>query len=135
MPRIHKLRSFRQADSLWYRGLDALCFPVDTPFLNGPQYHWWVMYDEERPIGFAGLYVDGNEAHFCRAGVIAAKRGLNYQRDLIKARIAWCRRHGIKTIRTYTALDNHPSRKNLRACGFRNRKCKDHYSYRLELQR
>lgn len=129
--RIRKLRNWKHANTPRFRGLDALCFPEDIPFLNSANYHWWEMRESGcDPVAYAGLYIDGDEAHFSRAGVLKEHRGKGYQKKLIKARLAWCRRNGIVIVYTYTSAKNKISRRNLRACGFDSRKIKSEDIYR-----
>jgi ribosomal protein S18 acetylase RimI-like enzyme len=122
--KVQKLRHQRHADAEWFRDLDRRCFPHDEPFVNGPAYHWWIISAGPNfwVVGFAGLYVGtGNVAHFCRAGVDPKWRGMGFHRELIRARIAWCRRKGIKRIQTYAAPDNLRSIRNLKDYGFKSR--------------
>lgn len=125
-----KLRHWKHADAAWFRKMDAKCFPIDKPFTNGPAYHWWIADNERNwTIGFAGLYIDAqNVAHFCRAGIVPHGRHHGYHRNLIRARIKWCRRTGIKKIKTYARTDNYQSVSNLLECGFRGRKHSDGYT-------
>lgn len=135
---IEKLRHWKKADAGWFRDMDNACFPApNETFLNGANYHWWLAwYGGDDMVGYAGLYVDGDNAHFCRAGILPDWRGGNWQRDLIRTRLTWCRRRGIKTVRTYTNLTNYASQKNLEAEGFRHRLSRDHlyYKYTMELR-
>ena len=110
--------------------MDSICFPSPCKsFDNDPTYHWWVAYSDGKPIGYAGLYIQtkGLEAHFERCGVLPMARGNGVQRRLIKARLSWCRRSGIKVVQTYTSGPgnkcgvNYPSVANLKACGFKAR--------------
>lgn len=118
-----KLRWWKEADSGPLRDMDAVCFPTDTSFWNDERYHWWRVGD----VAYAGLRVDKktNTAHFTRAGVIPSARGQGLQKLLINARIAWCKRQKIATIKTYTSHDNTASIASLKACGFKGRKSKD----------
>ena len=136
--KVQKLRRWKQADSGPLRDMDAVCFPTDTSFWNDERYHWWVIGD----VAYAGLRIDkekvrtekrGEEprtvtveiAHFTRAGVVPEARGQGLQKLLIKARLAWCKRRGIKTVKTYTSSDNTASIASLKACGFIGRKSRD----------
>lgn len=134
--RIRKLRSWRHADREPFRLLDRRCFPTDEPFLNGRQYSWWVLWsDRGEPLGYAGLYVRGDEAHFSRCGIVPSARGFGLQRRLLRARVSWCRRRNLRVCRTYTCIDNWPSRKNLEHEGFvpRRSPCGKYILYKLEL--
>lgn len=121
--RISKLRFWKHADGGMIRDLDIQCFPApDVSFSNGPNYHWWVLDNGQGFVAFAGVYVGANGvARFTRAGTLPAFRGRGYQKALIRARIQWCRRRGIKTIKTYTSLDNKISAANLKSFGFKGR--------------
>jgi len=140
--RVCKLRKWKQADQGWFRDLDYKCFPIDETFFNSTNYHWWIVYADAAVVGYAGLYVDKKGcAHLTRAGVLPEFRGSGLQKALIKARIRWCKRRKVRLVRTYTSCDNHASRANLEACGFRGRKCRrpkdgvEYVSYRLQLER
>lgn len=121
--KVQKLRRWKQADSGPLRDMDAVCFPTDTSFWNDERYHWWRIDG----MAYAGLRVDKktNIAHFTRAGVMPEARGQGLQKVLIKARLAWCKRQGIKVVKTYTSHDNTASIASLKACGFRGRKSND----------
>lgn len=45
-------------------------------------------------------------------------RGRGLQRRLLRARLRWARRHGMRTVRTYVAVDNAPSLVNVLRAGF-----------------
>lgn len=121
--KVQKLRRWKQADSGPLRDMDAACFPTDTSFWNDERYHWWRIGD----VAYAGLRVDKktNTAHFTRAGVMPEARGQGLQKVLIKARLTWCKRAGVRTVKTYTSIDNHASIASLKACGFSARRSKD----------
>lgn len=116
-----KLRFWKHADAGWFRDLDYKCFPTDEPFLNGENYHWWVVDDGDGIVGYAGLYVDGDTVQFCRAGVLPNYRRFGYHRVLIEARLRWARKHGFLVAKTYARLDNPRSVHNLKAAGFKHR--------------
>lgn len=119
--KVQKLRRWKEADSGPLRDMDAVCFPTDTSFWNDERYHWWRIGN----LAYAGLRVEKGVAHFTRAGVMPDARGQGLQKLLIKARLAWCKRRGIKTVKTYTSFDNTASIASLKACGFRGRKSND----------
>ena len=122
--KVQKLRHWRHADADWFRDLDRKCFPYDEPFFNTARHHWWIVSNRHQVVGYAGLYVDGTVAYFCRAGVDPEWRRMGFHRALIAARIKWCRRHGITRIQTYAAPDNTRSIANLKAHGFKSRRPK-----------
>lgn len=119
--KAQKLRRWKQADSGPLRDMDAVCFPTDTSFWNDERYHWWIVGN----AAYAGLRIEKDVAHFTRAGVMPDYRGQGLQKVLIKARLAWCKRRGIKTVKTYTSFDNTASIASLKACGFIGRKSRD----------
>jgi len=99
--------------------LDEACFPGDT--LCPKMGWWWVAYTNLDPVAFAGLRPLAKEPHagyFCRAGVLKHARGKGLQKKLIRVRIAYARRQGLKTLITDTT-DNIVSANNLIACGFK----------------
>jgi GNAT superfamily N-acetyltransferase len=133
-----KLRRWKQADSGPLREMDAACFPTDTSFWNDDRYHWWRIGNK----AYAGLRIEKEKvrsekrgedpkiieveiARFTRCGVMPDARGQGLQKVLIQARLVWCKRRGIKVVKTYTSTDNHASAASLVACGFRKRKSRD----------
>lgn len=129
-----KLRRWKQADVGWFRDMDYRCFPTDTPFWNDKTYHWWVVYEGTVPVAYAALSTEPNSVvRFTRCGVLPEHRGRGYQRILIKARITWCRRNGIKLIKTYTDPVNTKSTQNLKAAGFRSRRSGKWINFRKDL--
>lgn len=134
---IRKLRRWKQADAGWFREMDNICFPSDISFYNTSNYHWWVIRDGSKPVAYAALRVEGKGdhrvAHFTRCGVLPDARGRGYQAKLIQARLSWCKRQGIKMVKTYTSHDNEKSANNLRAAGFRCRRTKEWLKFRKEL--
>lgn len=139
---VRKLRHWKEADAGWFRDLDNQCFPKDTSFYNTEDYHWWVVYEGDNPVAYAGAMVKSRtgddkqivRVDFTRCGVLPGHRGRGYQTRLIRARIAWCRRVKARRIETYTSLDNTQSRNNLLAAGFRSRRRGCWFRYRLDLE-
>lgn len=102
--------------------LDAQIFDYDqdSPVtLEGA--HWWVAFDDGKPVAFAGVKITIRDrfAYFCRAGVLPSHRGRGLQARLIRARVAWAKKQGIKQAITDTVIDNAPSSNNLIKCGFK----------------
>jgi GNAT superfamily N-acetyltransferase len=133
-----KLRRWKEADAGWFRELDNTCFPTDISFYNTANYHWWVIRDSTgSPVAYAGLRIEnclsGRIAHFTRCGVLPGSRGRGFQRTLIEARLRWCAKTGIQTVKTYTSHDNTQSAANLKACGFRCRRTKGWLRFRKDL--
>lgn len=139
--KVSKLRHWKQADQGWVRDMDNACFPTDESFSNSKNYHWWVVYQLsaemtkgvkgrfKRPytkaaaVGYAAIYIDDNGVcHFTRCGVLPQHRGKGVQKMLIKARLKWCKKTGIQTVRTYTDKTNPHSERNLLDAGFRRRR-------------
>ena len=82
--------------------------------------HWWVAFDGEAPVAYAGVKIsDEKLAFLCRSGVLPDYRGKGLQAKLIRARVSWARKQGIKQAVTYTVLDNPASSNNLIRCGFK----------------
>jgi GNAT superfamily N-acetyltransferase len=81
---------------------------------------WWVAVDENDEIaGFASACVVTGGVYLNSAGVLEQHRGNRLQRRLIEARVRWAKRHGHKSLVTYTMPDNAQSIVSLWACGFR----------------
>lgn len=121
-----KLAHWKHADQGWVRDLDNACFPSpDLSFENNDEYHWWVVFSGREAVGYAAVRVrKGRMSEFTRCGVLPEHRGKGIQRLLIKARLTWCKRRGIKKVRTYAAPENQHSNANLIAAGFRARRTK-----------
>jgi GNAT superfamily N-acetyltransferase len=83
---------------------------------------FWVAMCGEQIVAYAAArasrYFPG-EAYLSRAGVVPEFRGHGLQKRLIRARLAWARRAGLKAAYTYT-LRNPASANSLIACGFRS---------------
>lgn len=105
-----------QEDLEW---LDRLSFPADNPYpKKGAE--WWIAYDGETCVAFAGLKNVGHETGFlCRVGVIKAYRGQGLQQRLIRVREKHARREGFKFLVTYTSPWNLKSANSLIRTGFR----------------
>jgi GNAT superfamily N-acetyltransferase len=63
-----------------------------------------------------------------RCGVLSAYRGYGIQRQMIRLRVQWARRHGYRWAVSDTT-DNIPSANNLISCGFRLYTPKITYSF------
>lgn len=102
---------------------DGLYFPEDGV--------WWVAYHADLAVGFSCLspsqqLEDG--IYLGRCGVGKAYRGRGIQRQMIRLRVQWARRHGYKWAVSDTT-DNVPSANNLISCGFRLYTPKIPYSF------
>lgn len=82
---------------------------------------WWIAYDGNLPVGFAGCKVLKREpyAYMLRAGVLSSHRGLGIHNKLIKVRLAWAKKQNVQGAMTYTLVWNHASSNNLMDYGFR----------------
>jgi GNAT superfamily N-acetyltransferase len=100
--------------------LHKLCLPADTVYPPGDSF-WWIGYDEDVPVCFAGLTASQQEVkggYLCRAGVAPSHRGLGLQRRLIRVRERYARTLGWNVLVTDTYC-NPQSANNLIACGYR----------------
>ena len=110
--------------------LQKACLPNDKLYFpeNGV---WWMAYHRNTPVGFSCVspskqLADG--VYLGRCGVLPAYRGRGIQRQMIRLRVAWARRHNYKWAVTDTT-DNIPSANNLISCGFRLYVPEVQYSY------
>lgn len=109
-----------KADVAACRALDALMFP-GNPYVNKDAV-WWTGYAFGEPCAYAALAPLPKEpggVFLARAGVLRKARGRGLQRQLIRARLAFAKRHGYEWAITYASYDNTTSANNLIACGFR----------------
>lgn len=109
----------KTAALLHYLQLDTL--PDDTPY-NVRNGHWWIAYEGELAVGFAGISQSvrwTDTGYLCRAGVIRSHRGKGLQKRLIRVREAKARRIGWKWLITETANWNVASANSLLACGYK----------------
>jgi GNAT superfamily N-acetyltransferase len=99
--------------------LDDHFFP-GTPYFGAPGCYWWIAFDGDKPIGYAGLDTVRlkDKAFLCRGGVLASHRGLGIHKRLIKARERMARRLGIDRIVTYTDHNNIASSNSLIKRGY-----------------
>jgi RimJ/RimL family protein N-acetyltransferase len=81
---------------------------------------FWLVHRGNRPAGFCSVADIGyGVAYFSAAAVEKWARGGGLQRRMIRVRLRWARRRGLRTVVTYTVKDNYPSIANLIKCGFR----------------
>ncbi len=100
--------------------LQKKCLPYDKPY-DTSQGWWWIVYDEDKPVGFAGLVRSSSwsdTGYFCRAGILSSHRGQGIQKILIRMRLRKAKKMGYRWVVTDTR-DNHPSSNSLISCGFR----------------
>lgn len=108
-PKITALLTFLQLSTLG----------GDVPF-DVSEGHWWIAYDGELPVGFAGIVQSHrwcDTGYFCRAGVIRSHRGKGLQKRLIRVREAKAKRLGWNWLISDT-YRNPPSANSLIRCGF-----------------
>lgn len=116
------LRAVKQDDAtaqalLHWLQLEIL--PNDTPADTTTGY-WWVLEDNSRPIGFAGLHPSMKYVgvgYLCRAGVVKDCRGKGLQKRLIRVRVNKAKALGWQWLMTDTC-NNPASANSLIACGF-----------------
>jgi GNAT superfamily N-acetyltransferase len=110
--------------------LQRLCLPNDRLYFP-EEGVWWLAYLRRTPVAFACAspsqqHKDG--IYLGRCGVAPAARGKGIQRQLIRVRLAWAKRHGYKWAVSDTT-DNVPSANNLIACGFKTYEPEVRYSF------
>ena len=101
--------------------LQLKILPQDTPS-DTRVGHWWVAYEGETPVGFAGMrrsYTFTHTMYLSRAGVLAAHRGQGMQKRLIRVRLAKARSLGWTHAITDT-FNNPASANSLIGCGFKS---------------
>jgi GNAT superfamily N-acetyltransferase len=98
--------------------LDKKIFPHDE-LENKYGSYWWIAYDDDKPVGFAGLRViSGYAALLCRAGVVQNYRGIGIHKRLIKAREKMAKKLQVPKIITYTSHENIKSSNSLIKAGY-----------------
>jgi len=103
------------------REMDDTCFPEDSYAPLGlRKYSWWFVYDENnKAVAYAVGCSKKDKSYFlARAGVLPEQRGQNIQQILINERVNMAKSLGLKNVITYTSINNPPSIKNLKKCGF-----------------
>jgi GNAT superfamily N-acetyltransferase len=91
----------------------------DEPYDVNEGY-WWIAYDGEMPIGFAGLVQSSrwyDTGYLCRSGVLRSHRGKGLQKRLLRVREMKARRLGWNWLISDT-YQNPPSANSLIKCGF-----------------
>jgi len=110
--------------------LQKSCLPADKLYFPADGV-WWMAYYRDAPVGFACATPSKQLAgavYLSRCGVVPAYRGCGIQRQMIRLRVAWARRHGYNWAVSDTT-DNIPSANNLISCGFRLYVPEVQYSY------
>lgn len=117
---IRLRRVHHRSAVLWE--LQDECLPGDRPYRPRPEDVWFVAYDDDQPVAFAGARPtegDPTSWFLCRSGVIESARGHGLQKRLIRARLRAIQAAGGNIAYTYTAIDNPASANSLIAEGFR----------------
>lgn len=102
------------------RWLQLEILPSDEPCDTSSGF-WWISYDNDLPIGFAGLSQSVrwcDAGYLSRAGVIRSQRGKGIQKRLIRARERKAREIGWRWLITDTR-NNPASANSLIACSYR----------------
>lgn len=112
-------RDEKIAALLRYLQLDTL--RNDEPF-DAPGSYWWIAYEGELPVAFAGLILSTSWfdcGYLCRSGVIKSHRGKGLQKRLIRVRERKARSLGWNWLITDTASWNAASANSLISCGYK----------------
>ncbi len=82
---------------------------------------WWLAYDGETPVAFAGIWPlpEEGKAFLAKSGVIKAYRGSGLQKRLIRVRMSYAKEIGLYRCYTYIWAGNHASMRSLISCGLR----------------
>lgn len=115
--KIREVKSFKHITPLNDR-----IFPGE-PYDPHPNGYYWLVFKENRPVGFAGLHIltrtkEYETVFFSRAGVLKAHRGHGLGQRLLRVRLNLAKKLEMRTVITYT-IDNIPSANNLIKAGFR----------------
>jgi GNAT superfamily N-acetyltransferase len=92
----------------------------DTPLTTIVGW-WWILYQDDRPIGFCSLRRSaqwGDTGYLCRAGILPKYRGKGLQKRLIRVRERQAKRLKMNWLITDT-YNNPASANSIIACGFR----------------
>jgi len=100
--------------------LHTLTFFDPSIFANPEIGHWWMAWEDQEPVAFAGMVESThcrNAYYFHRVGVLRAHRGHGLQRRLMRALEAKAYRLGAQKIVSDTT-ENVPSANNFIAAGY-----------------
>lgn len=120
MIRIEAVNGRREKIAALLRYLQLDTLEGDKP-LSASEGHWWIAYDGELPVAFAGVLQSvrwADTGYLCRAGVIRSHRGQGLQRRLIRVREQKARRLGWNWLITDT-FNNPASANSLIGSGYR----------------
>lgn len=111
----------RSTDYALLDDLDHEMFPIDTPETKvASNILWWVLWDDDRAIGFTGLkLLDSGVAFLLRSGVVKDYQGRGLQKKMIQVREKAARKLEYETIITYTERHNYASANNLISQGYK----------------
>jgi len=82
---------------------------------------WWIVYQDDRPIGFCSLRKSaqwGDAVYLCRAGILPKYRGKKLQKRLIRVRERLAKRLKMNWLISDT-YNNPASANSLISCGLR----------------
>lgn len=118
-----RLRRVKPAGK-WASLLDYLqleCLPEDALCEYKAGDLWWIAFNGDQPVGFAGIRPLENVGlwYLCRAGVIPSARGQGLQKRLIRVRLAGAKAAGGVLAISDTEKGNCASSNSLIAAGFR----------------
>jgi GNAT superfamily N-acetyltransferase len=108
------------ADTL--RRLHKETFTDGSPTVPTEYGHWWLLFADDEPVGFAGMYPSHSRkkaGYLCRSGILKAHRGLGLQTRLIRVRERQAKLLGWRLLVTDTSILNPASSNNLVKRGFR----------------
>ena len=117
----------RKADTTKPETITLLCYlqkkilPSDDIFMPKTGYWWFVINDQGKTVGFAGMVRSirwTDTGYLCRAGILDDYTGNGLQKRLIRARIKQARKLGWNWIITDTT-NNPPSANSLINAGFK----------------
>ena len=92
----------------------------DTPLTTNVGW-WWILYQDDRPIGFCSLRRSaqwGDTGYLCRAGILVKYRGKGLQKRLIRVRERQAKRLKMNWLITDT-YNNPASANSIISCGFK----------------
>lgn len=108
--------------------MDDFCFPEDDSLVMGlRKYHWWIVYENDIPVAYAGACVYLSSLTMVRAGVLPKYRGRGLQGAMIETRISYAQANKLEEVVTYTSKCNTASIKNLKRCNFIEYKAVDDF--------
>lgn len=116
--RIRKVDCGQDEVVAWIDWLQAVILPGDSARPIGDD-HWWLAYSGRSPVAFASLAITHcGSAYLSRVGVLPGARGCGLQKRLIRARVNYARRLGVRWVITDTTA-NPASANSLIAEGFK----------------